>query len=396
MPMATFDQTIRFAMGNDLTFFVARHYDASGNDVTPPSVVNGAGQVVNAAGNPMLDTGGFARPDGTVGLRAGPGARILSGLDPSDRNPGGYFIVPMAVNALDSTRMLTGLNGLYESNDRLETITRIQPVGGSGILTALAYGGMFRLTGDPTLSFADANPDTITRSTGSFVTDGFQVGQTLVIGNAAANNGTYRVDAVTDNMLTVAGLGTTLSLTNANNVAGATLGNADVIYAIRGNNVFIRTTGGFASNALAAPVGQPAIAGAGQILDLVMDPDDWRTAYAVDSRNVYQTTDAGLNWRVVSDKLGVPNLRSLSFVETASGRDALLVGTNLGVYRAFDPQPGVAWTEVGRALPNALVSDLLYTDVQGAADDVLSVGTMGRGVYSLSGDADVVLGRTAY
>ena len=384
------DQTIRFSMANTMTSLTALVYDVNGNNVTPPTTVNGAGTVVNSLGNPMVTVGNFAAWDGRVGLRSGAGALMHSGLDPADQNPGGYFIVPMTVNALDSTRMIVGLNSLYESNDRLETITRLQQIGGNGLLSAVAYGGMFDLTGNPTLDFADGAPNTIGRSAGSFITDGFEIGQTLVIGNAGANNGSYRVDAVAADTLTVSTIGATPALTNALAVAGATLGNADALYAIRGNNVFVRTTGGFGSNALTA---QGSIPGAGQILDLALDPSDWRTAYAVDSRNVYQTTDAGANWQVISSQLGVPNLRSVEFVETDSGRDALLVGTNLGVYRAFDPVPGVAWTEVGRALPNALIADIDFTDVPGGADDMLAVGTLGRGVFSLSGDADVVLGQ---
>lgn len=54
-------------------------------------------------------------------------------------------------------------------------------------------------------TFANANPDTLTRSTGSFVTDGFKPGMRVTIGNAneAANEGTFvRVATVTATVLT--------------------------------------------------------------------------------------------------------------------------------------------------------------------------------------------------
>jgi hypothetical protein len=45
------------------------------------------------------------------------------------------------------------------------------------------------------LTFADANPDTITRSAGSWIADGVTVGDVLVITNSVSNNGSYTVAA---------------------------------------------------------------------------------------------------------------------------------------------------------------------------------------------------------
>lgn len=54
-----------------------------------------------------------------------------------------------------------------------------------------------------TLTFATAD-DTITASTGSFITDGYRVGQTLVVAGTASNNGNKTITDVTALVITVA------------------------------------------------------------------------------------------------------------------------------------------------------------------------------------------------
>ena len=77
----------------------------------------------------------------------------------------------------------------------------------------------------------------------------------------------------------------------------------------------------------------------------------------------------------------------------------LLVGGDLGVFRAFAPQASVQWTEVGTNLPNALVDSIAYVQpsllnyaVQPTMNTgpMLVVGTQGRGAWTLS-NANVVL-----
>ncbi len=94
------------------------------------------------------------------------------------------------------------------------------------------------------------------------------------------------------------------------------------------------------------------IDGARRILDIVIDPQDWRTAYAVDQSKVYMTTNAGADWTTISQKLNNTNLRSLEIVETG-GQTVLLVGGALGVYKTIDPAGvNAIWTEYGAGLPN--------------------------------------------
>ena len=77
----------------------------------------------------------------------------------------------------------------------------------------------FAMTGAPTLTFADngGTGDTITRSTGSWITDGVAAGQTVSIGGSASNNISFApIVSVTATVIT---LGTT-ALVNESTVSG--------------------------------------------------------------------------------------------------------------------------------------------------------------------------------
>ncbi len=118
----------------------------------------------------------------------------------------------------------------------------------------------------------------------------------------------------------------------------------------------------------------------GQIRALAVDTADWANAYVIDRDDVYVTSDAGDSWRRVTGNLhtkGAGELRSVEFVRSSSGGGFLLVGTDNGIYVTSDQSPG-SWTELG-ALPHAPVFDMEYD----SRDDVLAVGTMGRGAFLL-------------
>ena len=57
--------------------------------------------------------------------------------------------------------------------------------------------------GGRTFTFADSNPDTLTLSTGSLITDNYVPGQTLTVAGTSSNNGTYTIDTVTALVITV-------------------------------------------------------------------------------------------------------------------------------------------------------------------------------------------------
>src|SRR5438034_1188274 len=172
------------------------------------------------------------------------------------------------------------------------------------------------------------------------------------------------------------------------------IGQANVVYAARGNEIFVALpTGGGALGAFQTERIDQVV----QIRDLVLDPDNYDTAYAVADSAVYKRT-APNKWVLISEQLNNADLQTIEFVNVG-GQQVLLVGGATGVYRAFDPGPGAIWTEFGRGLPNALVTDLSFIHRPAAAfenphglprGDVLLAATLGRGAWTIQ-NADTFL-----
>ncbi|MBO0861361.1 MAG: RTX toxin [Chloracidobacterium sp.] len=154
--------------------------------------------------------------------------------------------------------------------------------------------------------------------------------------------------------------------------------NPDVLYASSGSTVFLRTTAG----AALAPTS--ALPGAGTVRDVALDPDDWKSAYVVDSSHVFRTTDAGATWTDITGNLaqfGAGDFNTNAFVGGANtANKLLLVGTNAGVFVSYSTSGFTHWDKLGAGLPNVVVKDLVY-DV---ADDVLLAGTLGRGAWTIT------------
>src|SRR5262245_50692227 len=171
--------------------------------------------------------------------------------------------------------------------------------------------------------------------------------------------------------------------------------NLDVLYVGSGSAVFLRTTAGAA---LAPTAALPA--GAGAVRDVALDPDDWRSAYAIDNNQVFRTTDAGASWTDITGnlaELGVGDFNTTEFV-AGSPKDLLLVGTNAGVFVSYSTSGFTSWDKLGTGLPNAPVMDLAY-DV---ADDLLLAGALGRGAWTITNlrdltrlTADLAISKTA-
>jgi len=158
--------------------------------------------------------------------------------------------------------------------------------------------------------------------------------------------------------------------------------NPDVLYVgsspavLSAPTVFLRTTAGAALSPTAA-----LPAGGGAVRDVVLDPDDWRSAYVIDSNQVFRTTDAGASWTDITGnlvELGAGDFRTTEFI-AGDPKDLLVVGTNAGVFVSFSNSGFTSWNKLGTGLPNAPVWDLDY-DV---ADDVLLAGTLGRGAWTI-------------
>lgn len=143
--------------------------------------------------------------------------------------------------------------------------------------------------------------------------------------------------------------------------------NADVLYVGSGNSVFVRTAG------TTAPTQATAYPG-GAVRDIVLDSVDFNTAFVIDSNQVFQTTDAGVTWADVTGDLVNDDLRSVEYISGVN--NLVTVGTRLGVY-IMDPAVPGTWVELDASLPTVPVWDMDYD----AADDVLVIGTLGRGAW---------------
>jgi hypothetical protein len=155
--------------------------------------------------------------------------------------------------------------------------------------------------------------------------------------------------------------------------------NPDIIYVGSGDRVLIRTAAWPAPfvNSLSFP-GR----GTGVIVtDVVIDPSDAETAIVSNQLGVFRTTDAGATWTTVTgnlQSLTPSTIRSLAYAATPMG-DAVIAGTQNGIYFATEATGFTVWKRLGNGLPTVPVFDLTYD----RDDDVLIAGTMGRGAWRL-------------
>jgi Ca2+-binding RTX toxin-like protein len=256
-----------------------------------------------------------------LAARGTPGT-ALSGMNASDRaavtgaNSNNPARTPFAINAVSSNQLLVGLNGLYESTDRGDTVTQVTDYVGTGTpirVTALAYGGKL----------------------------------------------------------------------NGANVPYAA-------YVARGDVVSVRENPNTSTNRFDRSVVVPH---ASIIVGLVMDPDNFKTAYAVDaSGGVFETTNAGQIWTSITGNLprvipntGTRTTLAISLIKTpatatAAAHTVVLVAGMGGVYRSIDPGATAGWSKFGAGLPNVIVTDLKYD----RTTDSLVAGTLGRGAWVMN------------
>jgi hypothetical protein len=164
--------------------------------------------------------------------------------------------------------------------------------------------------------------------------------------------------------------------------------------------------GGFAdvSAALAA------MGATGSVDAVVVDPDDWRTAYVLQNNKVYRTSDAGATWVEITENLaatGFDNagnpvgglatqIHDITLWDpnpgSTSGQEVLLASGRGGVFRYV---PGVAdptvtggnWLEYGTGLPSTVVYDVE------AFGNTLVVGTQGRGSWRIPDVSTTILAK---
>ena len=160
------------------------------------------------------------------------------------------------------------------------------------------------------------------------------------------------------------------------------LANPDVLYVAADTGVYYRT------NAAGALALTPANIPGRLALDVSTDPANWHNVFVINATSVFQSGNAGAAWTNITGSLtGVGALRCVRHGPAALG-SPLLVGTDLGVYVASGPSY-TNWSEVGTNLPNAPVFDMEYN----LADDVLVVGTFGRGAWLVPVASSQVFGQ---
>ncbi len=92
---------------------------------------------------------------------------------------------------------------LYDENGVYVGETHATAVAGAGLEAAAAT--QITASGGRTMTFAENTPsaDTLTASTGSFISDGYAAGMTLTIASSSSNNGGFRIASVTALVITI-------------------------------------------------------------------------------------------------------------------------------------------------------------------------------------------------
>lgn len=127
-----------------------------------------------------------------------------------------WLIVGDLTATIDATNILTEVNGYETANNRF-VFARAQlrdrlPLAALSKLT-------WQMTGTPTLTFVNvgASGDTITRSSGSWIADGFAVGDVVTVTGSVSNNVTGQIASLTATVIT---FGALPALTNEGPTAG--------------------------------------------------------------------------------------------------------------------------------------------------------------------------------
>lgn len=196
----------------------------------------------------------------------------------------------------------------------------------------------------------------------------------VVTSNTRVYESTDRLDNLT--VINTPGIRTTRAIAYGGRQSG--VDNPGVLwFGDTGGGLWLRSGGGGGASLLPGWTN-------GTTTDIVLDPENWATAYVSTGTSVFQTTDAGLTFTDISGTLPTEapaaQIWSLEVVPVpgAGGAFALVAGTDAGVFMTNSQNLG-AWAELGTNLPNTHAYDVTYDGV----DDVLLVGTLGRGSWLL-------------
>jgi hypothetical protein len=160
--------------------------------------------------------------------------------------------------------------------------------------------------------------------------------------------------------------------------------NPDVFYVGGGTRITHRVTLGGPITTLSSYPGAAVAA-------LTMDPQNYTHVFVLDQSNqVWSSFDEGSTWINLTANLDTlsnlgtgTDLRTITiFSPDATPKNTVLIaGGQGGVWEMRRPgAAGTTWTPLATGFPHALVYDLSYN----YTDNVLTAGTLGRGVWTLT------------
>ncbi len=161
-----------------------------------------------------------------------------------------WLVVGDIANSTFAGYVTTAANAYASSNDRF-TYARVN-VSDRTPLAEMSRVTV-RMTGSPTLTFAEigASADTITRSAGSFVADGFAVGMVITVAGSVSNNVTSKVAGVSALVLTLADSLPADDLANEGPVSNCTLVGSHSLVFDAGADTITRSGGSWLSDGFA-------------------------------------------------------------------------------------------------------------------------------------------------
>lgn len=247
--------------------------------------------------------------------------------------------------------------------------TRYSSIQGFRTARRIVYDAQGNVVGAPTP--LTLTPNDGINLQGQFVTPiavNESVGGRLLIGAANGVFESFDQGATTTRISTAVA-----NRTHGSAIAYGAPGFPNVAYVGAGTQVGGRTVPG----ALVATAALPA-ASVDFVNDVVINPTNVNNVCAVDHNEVFCSTDGGFtSWQNFTFNLPDPQLYSLEFIPNPT-TNLLIVGGSTGVF-SLKLDGSNQWTRFGKALPTAPAWDLDYSSV----DDVLVVGTMGRGAFLL-------------
>ena len=259
-------------------------------------------------------------------------------------DPAVQFVQPFALNKVNPNALLVGTNSIYESVDNGRNLTLL-----------------------------NGNPVAVPPTAGNFTTP------------QAANVG--QVNALLYGGRQPDGVGGFQNRADFILVGTDPTANPAPI-AANAHGLWVRQPGAGVNTPLRAVTSFTTAAGAGvAVVAAAVNPDDWRQIYALDAQGRVWFSGDGAQanlgawgWsQLTANLLALPGAKNLQriAVEQLGASRVLLVGGEGGLFRRVADGN---WVEYGSGIPNAMVTTVDRID---GADDVVLVGTLGRGAWVL-------------